>query len=89
MLGPTPSVTDKILVSAVLVAHLAFQRAAFVASQQTDHLELRVVREQVMTIAQKRLAAAVKTWHQIASKNAAGMRPKGKLMLFEPDREAA
>lgn len=89
LLGPAPSVTDKILVNTVVVAHLAFQRAACVASHQTDHPELREARERLLTIAQKRLAAAVKTWHQIAGKNAAGMRPKGKLTLFEPDREAA
>ena len=89
LLGPAPSVTDKILVSTVLIAHLAFQRAAFAASQQTDHPEVREARERLLTIAQKRLAAAVKAWHQIAGKNAAGMRPKGKLALFEPVREAA
>ena len=89
LLGPAPSVTDKILASTVLVAHLAFQRAACAASLQADNLELREARERVLTIAQKRLAAAVKTWQQIAGKNAAGMRPKGKLALFEPDCEAA
>ena len=63
--------------------------AAFAASQQTDHPEVREARERLLTIAQKRLAAAVKTWHQIAGKNTAGMRLKGKLTLFEPDCEAA
>ena len=34
MLGPSPSVTDKILAASVLVAHLSYQRAALAASRR-------------------------------------------------------
>jgi hypothetical protein len=85
LLGPAPSVTDKILASAVLVAHLAFQRASLAASQKTDQPEVREARERLLTIAQKRLAAATKAWEQVAGKKARGLRPRGKLKLFEPD----
>ncbi len=85
LLGPAPSVTDRILASSVVVAHLAFQRAALAASQPTDKPEVREARERLLTIAQKRLAAATKAWEQVAGKKARGLRPRGRIKLFEPD----
>ncbi len=85
LLGPAPSVTDKILASTVLVSHLAFQRAALAASQQTDKPEVREARERVLTITQKRLAAATRAWELIAGKKAKGLRPRGRIKLFDPD----
>lgn len=89
LLGPAPSVTDKVMASAVLVAHLAFQRASLAASQPADKPEVREARERVLTIAQKRLAAATKAWEQVAGKKAKGVRPRGRLKLFQPDGAAA
>jgi hypothetical protein len=89
LLGPCPSVTDKIMASSVPIAHLAFQRAALAASQPTDKPEVREARERLLTIAQKRLAAATKAWEQVAGKKARGLRPRGKLKLFQPDQKAA
>ena len=89
LLGPAPSVTDKILASTVLVSHLAFQRAALAASQPTDKPEVREARERLLTIASKRLAAATKAWEQVAGKKAKGDRPRGTLRLFQPEQEVA
>ncbi len=84
MLGPAPSVTDKILASAVVVAHLAFQRAAVNASQKTDLPVVQEARERLMSIALKRLVAATRAWSQVAEKKAKGLRPRGRLKLFDP-----
>lgn len=84
LLGPAPSVTDKILAASVLVAHLSYQRAALAASQPTDKPEVRAARERLLSIAQRRLQDAVKGWELHAAKKAKGLRPRGKLKLFEP-----
>ena len=89
LLGPAPSVTDKILAGSLLIAHLAFQRAALAASQPTDKPEVREARERLLTIAQKRLAAATRAWELVAGKKAKGLHPRGKLKLFEPGGAAA
>lgn len=87
LLGPAPSVTDKLLASTVLVSHLAFQRASLAASQPTDKPEVHEARERVLTIALKRLTAAAKTWEQVGGKKAKGLRPRGRLKLFQPEQE--
>jgi hypothetical protein len=84
LLGPSPSVTDKILAGSVLVSHLAFQRAALAASQPTDRPEVREARERIMSLALKRLAAATRTWEQVAGRRVKGVRPRGPLKLFQP-----
>lgn len=89
LLGPSPSVLDKMLAGAVLVAHLSYQRAARVAAMKVENLVEQEARERRLSAAQKRLVAGVKAWKQIAGKKAKGLRPKGKLKLFEPDRKAA
>lgn len=86
LLGPSPSVTDKILAGSVLVSHLAFQRAALAASQPTDKPEVREARERLLSIAQRRLAAATRAWEHVAGRRAKGVRPRGKLKLFEPEQ---
>jgi hypothetical protein len=88
LLGPAPSVTDKILASTVLIAHLDFQRAALAASVMTDNPEVRVVREKLLSAAQKRLQDALKGWELHAGKKARGLRPRGNLRIFEPDAVA-
>jgi len=84
LLGPAPSVLDKILASTVLVAHLSYQRAAHVAAMKVENLVEQEARERRLSASQKRLVAAVKEWEQIAGKKAKGLRPRGKLKLFEP-----
>lgn len=84
LLGPAPSVTDKILVASVLVAPLSFQRAALHASLSTDKPEVRAARDRLLTAAQKRLQDAIKGWELLAGKKAKGLHPRGKLKLFEP-----
>jgi hypothetical protein len=89
LLGPAPSITEKILASAVLVAYMSYQRAALVAAQKADHPAVQEARDRRLANAQKRLLAAIKGWELIAGKKANGLRPKGRLKLFEPDPEAA
>lgn len=88
LLGPAPSVTDKILAGTVLVAHLGFQRAALAASVPTDKPEVRAAREKLLSAAQKRLQDALKGWELHSGKKARGLRPRAKLKLFEPEAVA-
>lgn len=82
--GDAPSLLDRVLASAVAVAHLAHTRAAVVAAQKAEHPGVREYRERVLSAAQKRLAAAVKAFRLLTRKKGKGMRPKGKLKIFEP-----
>jgi hypothetical protein len=84
LIGHASSLLDRVLASAVVVAHLAHTRAAIMAAQKADSLGLRESRERVLSAAQKRLAAAVKAHHLLARKKGKGMRPKGELKIFEP-----
>lgn len=88
LLGPAPSATARILASTVLIAHLAYQRAALAASDPAASPEVRAAREKLMTAAQKRLQDAVRGWDQYAGKAAKGVRPRAGLALFEPDAVA-
>lgn len=89
LLGDAPSVLDRVLASAVVVARLSHDRAARVAALKADHPGVREARERVLSAAQKRLVAAVKAWQLLAGKKARGMTPKGKLKIFEPGGAAA
>ena len=84
LLGPQPSVADKIVAATVLVAHLDYQRAALAAAVLTDQPEVRSARARLLTMAQKRLHDAVKGWKLHAGKKAKGMQPKGGLKIFDP-----
>jgi hypothetical protein len=88
LLGPSPSIADKILASTVLIAHLGFQRAALASSLPTDKPEVRVAREKLLSAAQKRLQDALKGWELHTGKKARGLRPRGGLKLFEPEAVA-
>jgi hypothetical protein len=83
LLGPRPSVTERVLGATVVVAHLAFQSAALAAAQPAQP-EVRAARERILTLAQKRLADAVKAWEAISARKAKGRSPHGALKLFEP-----
>jgi len=84
LLGPAPSALEKILANSVVIAHLSFQQASMVASGTAEGAGGREARERRLSLAQKRLIAAVKTWEQISGKKAAGLRPRGKIAIFEP-----
>lgn len=82
--GHSSSLLDRVLASTVVVAHLAHTRAAVMAAQKADHLGIREARERVLSAAQKRLTAAVKTHRLLTHKKEKGVRPKAKLKVFEP-----
>jgi len=50
LLGANSSVTDRMLASTVLVAHLGFQHAALAAAISTDKLEVRSVRARLLSV---------------------------------------
>jgi len=89
LLGPSPSALDKILAGMVVVAHMGYQRAAFLAAQRIDHSGVREERDRRLSAAQKRLHEALKGWKLIAGKKAKGLRPKGNLKVFQSGQEAA
>jgi len=84
LLGTAPSIVEKLLASTVVVAHLSFQQASAVAASKASGLGEREARERQLSMAQKRLIAAVKAWEQISGKKAAGLGPRGQLGIFEP-----
>jgi hypothetical protein len=84
LLGDAPSLLDRVLASAVVVAALSYYRAAQVAAQPAAHPGVRESRERVLSAAQKRLVAAVKGWELVAKKKAEGLRPRKMLKVFEP-----
>jgi len=85
LLGANSSVTDRMLASTVLVAHLGFQHAAFAASLSADKPEVRSARARLLSVAQKRLQDAIRGWELQTGKKARGTQPRGKLKLFESD----
>lgn len=84
LVGDTPSVLDRVVGSLVAVSHLAHHRAAVMAAQPTEHVGVRAAREKTLSVAQKRLADAVRTFRLLAKKKARGVRPRRKLKIFEP-----
>lgn len=85
LLGPNPTATDRVLVSSVVVAHLAFQHASLVATQTAAGPEVRMARERLLTVAQRRLQDAVRGWELHRTKKSGGLRPRGGIKLFDPD----
>jgi hypothetical protein len=84
LLGPNPSVTDKLLVSSVIVSYLGYQRAALSVAQPTDQEHIRTAREKVLVIAQKRLQDAIRVWELHTEKKKSNPTMKSKLKLFDP-----
>lgn len=80
---------DRILAGAVVVAHLAHQRAARLAAKPAAMPGMHGVRDRNLTSGQKRLLAAVRGWRLIAEMKRKGVRAKGKLKLFEPGEAVA
>lgn len=84
LLGAAPGVLERILASAVAVAHLSFQHAAAVAGQKPPSAGVATARDRQLSAAQKRLFGAAKAWGLIAGKKAKGLRPKPGIKLFAP-----
>ena len=84
LLGHAPSMLDKVLASAVIVATLSHNRAVQVAAQPTQHPGMREARDRILSKAQKRLVEAIKAWQLLDRKKDKGLQPKGKLAIFDP-----
>lgn len=82
LLGPSPTVVERMLASTVLIAHLAYQSAALAAAQAAQP-EVRAARERLLSGAQKRLQDAVKGWATYTASVARGTGARRKLRLFD------
>lgn len=84
LLPADAGVLERVLATAVVVAHLSHHRAAVQAARPASHPAVAAARERTMSVTQKRLVAAVKGWQLVARKKRKGVRPAKKLKLFEP-----
>ncbi len=89
LLPADAGVLERVLASAVIVAHLSHHRAAVQAARPASHPAVAAVRERTLSVTQKRLVAAVKGWQLIARKKRKGVKPRKKLKLFQADEGVA
>lgn len=89
LLPADAGVLERVLATTVVVAHLAHHRAAVAAARPSSHLTVAAARERTLSVAQKRLVAAVKGWELIARKKRKGVRPAKRLKLFQADEDVA
>jgi hypothetical protein len=62
--GPSPGALDKVLVSNVVVSHLALLQAALAAAEPNLDDSLAILRVRRAESAQRQFAVAIKTWLQ-------------------------
>jgi hypothetical protein len=89
LLPADAGVLERVLTTAVIVAHLSHHRAAVQAARPASHPAVTALRERTLCVTQKRLMAAVKGFQLIAGKKRKGVRPKRKLKLFQADEGVA
>jgi hypothetical protein len=84
LLPPNASFIDRILVGAVVVAHLTNSHATMMAAMDNTNPPIQMMRERRLAITQKRLFTAWKGLQTIAKKKARGLRPTLKLLDVTP-----
>lgn len=83
LLGPASSVAERTLATTVVVvAHLAYQRAAIRATQEGD-VALQAAYGKQLTAAQSRLQDALRGWTILTRAKERGRRPPATLKVFE------
>ena len=80
LLPADATILDRVLVGAVVVAHLSYTHAAMMASGGSAMPAVQAARDRRMSVTQKRFFTAVKDWQLIAGKKARGMRSPLKLL---------
>jgi hypothetical protein len=86
LLPPDAGVLERVLVSALVVAWLAYTHTAMMAAPKADSPAVQAARDRRLSVAQKRLVAALKGWQAVAGKKDRGMRPP--LKLFDAAKPA-
>ena len=84
LLPPGAGILDRILVGAVVVAHLTNSHATVMASLGNTSPAVQVVRERRLSVTQKRLFSALKGLQTVMKKKSRGLRPTVKLLGVTP-----
>jgi hypothetical protein len=84
LLGPAPSVVERVLASNLVVAYLAAQHAALAAADAAPTPAVVAMRDRRLESAQRRLAAAARAWLLLWGKQAKGVAPPQAARLFAP-----
>jgi hypothetical protein len=88
MAGPNPSVLERILLGNLMACHLAASHASKLAAEVTQNPALAAFRDRRLESAQRRLAAAVKTWQQFRRQAGKGLALPPGVRLLEPPQSA-
>lgn len=83
LLGENPSLLEKIMVSSVVTAHLAHQRASAWASKPAPHQAVVTARDRRVESTSRRLLLAIKALTIVRQQQARGLVPRTKFKLFE------
>ncbi len=83
LLGENPSFLDRALVSNVVIAHLANQRAMMWAAQPADLPAVSSARERRVESTARRLHLAIKSLALVRGQKSRGLAPPPKFKLFE------
>lgn len=83
LLGENPSILEKVLVSSLIVAHLAHHRAVMWAAQPAQQQAVATARDRRVESASRWFLLAVKSLAIVRQQQARGLVPKTKLKLFD------
>lgn len=81
--GDHPSILEKVLVSSVIVAHLANHRAVMSAAQPAQQQAVAAFRDRRIEATSRQFLLALKALAVVRQKQAHGLTPKTKLKLFD------
>lgn len=83
LLGENPSILEKVLVSSVIVAHLAHHRAVMWAAQPAQQQAVATYRDRRVESASRWFLLAVKSLAVVRQQQARGLVPRPKLKVFD------
>lgn len=83
LLGENPSLLEKVMVSSVVTAHLAHQRASVWASRPAQHNAVATARDKRVESTARRLLLALKALAVVRQQAGRGLVPKTKLEVFD------
>lgn len=81
--GDNPSILEKVLVSSVVIAHLAHHRAVMWAARPAQEQAVATFRDRRVESTSRRLMLAVKALAVVRQQQIRGLAPRMKLKLFE------
>jgi hypothetical protein len=86
LLGPNPTILERVMVSSVVVSFLAHQRAVIVAAKSAPTLAISAARDRRTESAQRQLQRAIKGLALLRGKLAKGISPRENLRLLSWSR---